>query len=479
MTAISDRVPLYSKLNLFVRSPRFFIGIQMIAVLIVGSIIGLLQVIVASDSIGYINISKMPLPEMMGSCRTIAYPLLVRVIASVSPNYVLMPWIHLSILFFSVYFFDYALRRYGASPWQAFAASCGFFYAATNYLIRALLTDFLAQIMAIISVSCLFLLVCNKHKYKIWCALGFSLMVSYHLRPDYLFLIPFIPCLGVLLLWFRKPWASEPFQWKAFFTGLCGVSILPYLGYCLLRWYVVGQFGLVSLAGWVSSGFAVEFLDEKMVETELSDRYRPLAREMLQKRQEIGIPYAFHGRWVINMRQWQMNVNKDVQEIAKPIATEMYGHNIVAINRELGNFSREVIGLRKGNYMLLFAYGWLWATAKLLGKSLAIQVLLSLSLLLWFMRKYVSTKLSFRPLSEKGDTREIMLLRALLCAAILFFLGKVFSGVLVTFVDSRYVIPAGTLFSSYLALFSFRELKIIHAIRDMYGAKNAAKHTIG
>jgi hypothetical protein len=479
MIVKGDRSHANSELNTFIKSPRFFIGIQMVALLVALGITGLFQVSLFPDSIGYIKISKMPLPEMMRSIRTIAYPLLIRGVALVSPNYQLMPWIHLSIFFPSVYFFYYALRRYGASPWQAFAASCGFLYAATNWLIGALLTDFLSQIMAVISLSCLFLLVCDKKKYSIWCVLGLSLMISYHLRPDYLFLIPLLPCLGILLLCFRRPWASESLRWKGFFAALWGVSILPYLGYCLLRWYVVGQFGLVSIAGYVSSGFAVEFLDEKMVETELSDRYLSLAREMLQKRQELCITSAFHGRWIINMKQWQTNFGKDVGEIAKPIATEMYGNDNVTIDRELGNFSHEVIGLRKGKYLLLLVYGLPWAAAKLLGRSWAIQALLSLTLLLWLIRRYLTRKHSFRHLSEQGHIREIGLLRALFWAAILFFFGKIFPCLLVAYADSRYVIPTGILFSSYLALFSFRELKIIHAIRNMQGVKNAAKHTTG
>jgi hypothetical protein len=360
---------------------------QMIAVLIIGWIVGLYEVNVMPDSTSYIATSHMSLHEALTSSRTLGYPLLLRLVALVSPDYNLMPWVHLAILFAAVFFFDYALRRYGATPWQAFAASSGFLYAAVNWLIGALLTDFLAQIMAVTAVSFLFLVVSNKKSVPAWLGLCLSIACSYHIRPVYLFLVPMIPCLGIALLRIRMRWLGEPFRWKWPVVGLLTVSITPYLGYCLFRLVVVGHFGLVSFGGTVLTGFAVEFLDKDLIETELSEQYRPLAFELLKEREKLGVKNAFLGNWLINMKQWQKNYDTNIHVIAKDISIRMFGDDRVVRNREMSNFSREVIWHNKGKYLLLFLYGWPWALLKLLGRCWSIQVLLFLNIFFWWLQR--------------------------------------------------------------------------------------------
>lgn len=112
------------------RCPRCWLAVQLAGVLLVAGLAGLGRLRMEPDSKSYVDASRAPLAEAMGGIRTLGYPLLLRGVAAVSPDYHLLPWVHLAMLPAVVFFFDFALRRFGVSPWAALAISSPLVYAA-------------------------------------------------------------------------------------------------------------------------------------------------------------------------------------------------------------------------------------------------------------------------------------------------------------------------------------------------------------
>lgn len=434
---------------------------QMLAVATVGGLF-VWHLTVLPDSASYIETSKMSLREGLSSSRTMTYPLLLKAVSAISPDYALIPWVHLAIFFLVVFLMDSALRRYGAAPWQAFAVSTGILWGASNWMIGALLTDFLGQMGAVATVAFLFWTVAEGKNFFAWAGLLLCLACSYHIRPAYLFLIPFIPCLGVLLLRIHAKWSGDFHRWKRLLLSLSAGALLPYLAYCLMRLLMVGHFGLVSFGGSQSVGFAVEFLDRDMIENEISERYRPFARELLAERERQGMPNAFDGNWRIHLKQWERNYNFNIFIISKPIVRRFYGNDPVTYNREVGAFSLEVIGLRKGKYLQLYAYSCPRAVLKLFGRSLVLQVLVPLTVLLFAVRRWMFRRRRTAAIWDASPQERGVLL-AVFLLAFFFFVTKIALVLAVLFVDSRYALPAGIFVPGLFCLLILRELQMIRS----------------
>ena len=88
----------------------------MLAILIVGFPLRLWKAVVVEDSLLYLDVSRMPLREALASIRTVGYPLFLRLVASISPEYAIVPLVHLAILCAVVFLLDGGLRRFGPRP---------------------------------------------------------------------------------------------------------------------------------------------------------------------------------------------------------------------------------------------------------------------------------------------------------------------------------------------------------------------------
>ena len=199
------------------RRPRFWLVAQMLLFPSFGHVFGLLSLQEAADSESYLVAARMPFQDLLGYHRTAGYPLLMKAFAAVSPGFRIMPWVHLALLYLAVVVLDTALRRYGASPWQAFAVSSGFLFAAwQNQAVSYLLTDFAAMVMAVMTVGFLFWVTAAPRRPLPWIGLTTCLAFSYHIRPAYLFLVPLVPLLGILLIRIRTRRAGKPSCWKQF-----------------------------------------------------------------------------------------------------------------------------------------------------------------------------------------------------------------------------------------------------------------------
>lgn len=441
------------------RTPRFWLAALMAAVAALGGACGWFALEQLPDSATYVAAAEMPLVEMLGCPRTIGYPLLLKAAALVSPDFALVPWLHLAMLFGAVFFFDGSLRRFGATPWVAFAASAALLAAAfQDAAVRILLPDFLAMLGAVVTVGLLFRLAAEPRRAAPWAGLAVALAVTYHVRPAYLFLIPLVPLLGVVLRWMVTRRRGQRLAWLRLGAGLGAASVGPYVAYCSLRLVLVGHFGLVSFGGMSIAGIAAELIDEGMIRRELPPSMRPLAAEIARRRAEMGLETVFRGGGVIRIRQWELQYNDNVWRAAVPAATALYGPDPREINDRLASLSNAVIRRRLGPYLLFVAYSFPRALAKYFYCSWTAQVLLVAGLALWGIRRWRARHAVGEPNTPSVPRTSPVdsVLPALAAAAALLLLAKATLLVLVICVGSRYILPAGVLVPPALALWVLR-----------------------
>lgn len=444
------------------RNPRFWLAVQMLAVLILIGAGGLLTLRTSPDSASYVEASELPLGEMLRGIRTIGYPLILRTVRPFSPDFGIMPLVHLGLHFLAVFAFDFGLRRFGASPWQAFAAASGLLYTIINdAAVSQLLTDCTGMAAAAVAISFLLWVSASPKQALPWIGLTVGVACTYHVRPAYLFLIPLVPCLGLVLLRIRTGSKGEPFPWLKHGLGLCCVSIVPYLAFCLLRLAVVGHFGLVSFAGANLIGITADMLDREAVAARLPDEWRPLAAEIARTRSEQGIESPFRSRG-IDMRRWLSNYPKNVWEVGYPAASRLYGDDPVVVNRKLVEFSRAVILAGKKTYLRFLAYNLRDGLGKFLQRGWVLQAFGAIAVFLFTVRVLLCPR-RLPELNRRDDLPASSLMVTLLLLGLMFAFSKMLLVGLVEVFVPRYVYAAGLFLPPIFALVIYRELGKIRA----------------
>lgn len=368
------------------KNPRFWLFAEMLAVVALAVVAGVLQAPRESvDSASYLEASRQGLLGMLHSHRTIGYPLILKAVAVVSPTHQMLPLLHLLAHFAAVFLFNHALRRYGFSAWQAFAASSGLLLMVVNDgAIMGLLTDSLGRTAAIVAVSFLLWVAAAPRRIGPWLGLILSVAAAYQIRPVYLYLIPLTLCLGLALRRLHAAWQEEATAWFRYGGGLLAAAALPYLGFCLLRLFLIGHFGLVSFGGYNMVGIAADMLDPKLA-MRLPTRWQPLAQEILAGQEACQLKRPLVGNR-ISIGQWTQNYNVNVWEIACPAAVRLYGNDPVTINRELTSFSQEVIRAKTNVYFCFVAYNLREALGMLLQTGWAPQACLLVAISLFLLR---------------------------------------------------------------------------------------------
>ena len=282
-----------------------------------------------------------------------------------------MPWLCFSLLAASVFFFDASLRRFGASPWMSLAASSGLIYAAlpVRTPVAQLLTDFCSMLLAVIAVGFLLRLVANRKAPIAWLGLTASLAATYQVRPAYLFLVPLIPVLGVVFtLVAKRPLAkgspgnvSSPGCWplarcRCWLGAVCGCG-----------WLGISDWS--ASPGTTSRGWPWNCWTNRWWIANSHRVFTSSGRPFSADRRRLGVPPAFGPGMHVGMRQYEDNFGVNVFRIGKPNVLRFFGADPVVANRELTAFSREVIGLRKGRFLLWSGATFLRARRRLSASS--------------------------------------------------------------------------------------------------------------
>jgi len=441
-----------------IRTPRFWLAAQMLTVLILVGAGGLLTLRTSPDSKTYVEASELPLGEMLRGIRTIGYPWILKTVRPLSPDFGIMPLVHLGVYFLAVFAFDFGLRRFGASPWMACAAASGLLYAVLNdAAISQLLTDCLGMAAAAVAISFLLWVSASPGRPLPWIGLTVAVACTYHIRPAYLFLIPLVPCLGLVLLRIRTGLKEEPFPWVKHGLGLCCVSIVPYLAFCLLRLAVVGHFGLVSFAGANLMGIVPELVDRKTAETQLPECWRPLALEIVRQRESMGMQSPFQ-KGGVDIHQWENNFNVNFYQVVDPVSRRLYGDDPVLLNQKYTGFSRAVIRVRKREYLRFVFYNLRNGLGKFLQRGWILQALGLTAVLLFAFRVLLCPR-RLPEVNQRDDLPAYSVIHALLLLGLAFALSKMLLVGLVEMFVPRYVYAAGVFLPSIFSLLIFRELE--------------------
>ncbi len=360
------------------RHPLFWLTLQAVAVFWAMSVAGEMKPWEVHDTVSYVELAEpVDVSFVLSRGRTYAYPLFMRAVALLGSEWEPLPEAQALFYFGSVLLFWIGLNVYTGSRWLAMAAANPLLYAEVLALNRRIQPDFLAVAATIATFAFVFLLAARPSNRWYWAAVGAGVLITYQLRPSYLFFLLFVPILAIVLRVCRD--GSLPRRWIAWTAGLLLVTLLPFLAYCTVRWVAVGHFGLVSYGGFNLLGVAASFLDSKVIK-ELPKEHRKLARQILQERQNRKFkPYRGKGR--VDLWYGQYNVN--LWRIAQPIASRMYREKfgieetpdaaeggdteIVYLNDQLSSLSKAIIRARPFVYYKWIFDGFAYALSSLFG----------------------------------------------------------------------------------------------------------------
>ena len=349
------------------RRPRqagFWIVLQAIALFTVLQITGSFEAEINPDSAGYIDMPLGSLHAALSETKTVGYPLFLRAVERIAGTYLAAPYFHFLGFVAAVVWFHVALRVVGfSSAASAVAASILLYSRALVDFVSAIGPDVLALSFAVATVSAL-LIALSRPGTVTWLSLACLTLITYQIRPAYLFLVAFLPCIGILLAFFifRKPFRTDGLRLVAL---LLISAVIPLLLFCALRLSVAGHFGLVSFGGYNLIGISGQLLEPELV-SDLPESTRQLAREILARR-------PLHTRWREPEDGAAMEelYNVTVWEISIPAARRLYGDQPVKVNRAVGELAREIIRLRPAAYARWLA----WATRTGIRRMLSLLII--------------------------------------------------------------------------------------------------------
>jgi len=322
--------------------PAMILVFVMVLAFICAWILGQLSLEKQPDSAGYISFARASLHETLTSVITLGYPSFLRALSIFNPTYSWLPTLQLLIHSVAVLCFFWALIAFGAPAAASCAASIALALSALNDGFFSVLgTDSIGQSLALLTIAGCFWAVARKKKWWPPILIALAALACYQVRPVYLMLIGFIPCLTFTLL-ILHPQSEKRFGFVVRLPAMLLALLLgPFLLFCSFRWATVGHFGLVSFSGWNQISITSEMLTVNSIRSRIPARWNELSSIILKERAKQGIVAAFQER-KINYQQWRDNYDSN-QRIALRSAIGFFGENPVLVNRLLSQFSKDLI----------------------------------------------------------------------------------------------------------------------------------------
>lgn len=406
---------------------------------------GRLTARIDTDTATYQHVPLQDLPAALSATRTLGYPLFLRLVEAQPGGIDAVPYWHLAAHVATSWLLCFGLLRLdiGRAASVAVASAVLWGKGAFDYL-PIVLADSLALSLATGAIGALLWVHGRPRSAAAWTALILLAAAAYHTRPAYLFLLPLIPCLGLVLSRFvlRQTASARTV------AGLIAAAWLPWLGWCALRWLVVGHFGLVSFGGYNLIGVTGQFLDEPLA-AELSSELQPVARRALEIRASLP-------GWEPPADYYAMErmYNPTVWQIFVPAAAEEHAGDPVAVNRTVGAIAREIALRRPADYIR-----WLCRAARegviallFLTWSSKPGLLCVAVLLACELRDLRRREMSSDPLLPAEQVAARLARQVLVWTAVGFALAKLALVVLVEIPNHRYMTAAGVFLPALLAV---------------------------
>ena len=342
----------------FVSPAVILLGTQMLGIGVLLWAVGKLTPVIMPDTASYVEFSFGSWTGALGHFRTPGYPLFLKIVGCVTPDYSAAPLLQFVAYCVGVILFHRGLRHVCPGEWRRVAISSSLLYANILHgYVNNLTTDTLA-VAGGIGVAGL-LLGCQTgatHRWRSLIVIGLATFVTCLIRPAYLFLVVFVPLTGMLLSQIRpgRTDSAKRDGLKAL-VDLVPVTLVPLLAYCLLRWCVVGQFGLVSFGGYNLVGVSGQWLDAVEL-SELPADLRPLA-ELALKRQRLVREQASNAQAGDRMNYMTLESRYDatIWGVLQPAAEELYGADHRLINTELRRLASALVWARPKLYAIWLA----------------------------------------------------------------------------------------------------------------------------
>lgn len=398
---------------------------------------GRLEVRFEPDSANYLNFDFSSFANLVRGIRTPGYPLFLQVVKNTIGIHGLgvVQWLVWSgcVLAFSA-----SLQKAGVSRYSSFISSFVLFFSHGVWEFCGTVgTDCLAMSLAILGVAC-FLWSLSEKKLRLvpLILLAIITCATYLVRPVFLFLLVLWPTLGAWLELFVFRRGLN--QGGKRLVAMAVVSIVPFFAYCGLRFVVVGEFALVSFAGYNLIGIGGQYLEELEL-AKISPEMQPLAKRLISKRvlvDDYRTPDTFEDmEEMYNTTVWQMAV---------PAAEELYNNDITRMNANLQRLAFESIRLHSREYC-----SWLISNGLHAARQVLILTLLDRGLRLFLLSVPVLLGISFlgrrfgKPLlALNRDSTARFELSLLFWLTSVFTLGKILLIILVEPAIGRYVVAA-------------------------------------
>jgi|WetSurMetagenome_2_1015567.scaffolds.fasta_scaffold03372_7 hypothetical protein len=447
------------------RSPATWLAALTAATLLLSVFLNLWQPATTDDTPSYISASKKGPVAMLDDVRPPGYPILLKAVALVTPDYGLLPTVQILAHVLAAWLLFFALGSYGSPGWQAFALSGGFLLTLVNDpAARCLMTDFPGRTLTAATVALLFRSAAPKPGRWPWVALGIVLALSWLLRPSGIGLLLVAPPVGGLLLLLSRRERPVTLRevWRRT-AGVAALSFVPLFAYCGLRLAVVGEFGVSAFSGYQLSGLSVGLLDRAEVLQDAPPDLRPLGLALVEARDAKGLSSVIReGR--VDVGLWKREFNVCAWEVAAPVAERMFGPSPTTAGDRLAVLSKWALRRHARAYGSFVVANLGECLGGLLRYGLVLQALLVAGFLLFAVRLWTCALRASDPGGPRvpdSGVREGFLVFALafaLVAVILTALAAVNLG--------RYSIAAGILLPSCAAEWCYCEgTKIGRALR--------------
>jgi hypothetical protein len=307
---------------------------------------GRLSPVLEPDSGTYLEFDWSSPTTILGGFRTFGYPAFLKFAALFGRDNAAVPFLQWLAATLAAWACFWGLRRGG------YRDEIAFWCAATLMLNREMLdfgnlimSDSLATSLALTSFACFLACMARTTTILDWFGMAALTFLTYQVRPAYIFLIPLWPMMAFLLDLFllrrTATWGRRLFH----FICMTFVTVLPFVAFCSLRGAVVGHWGLVSFGGCNVVGIAGQLLDRELA-AELPQSIQQLANRIVDAReQRTDTPGP------VDYESFENSYNPIVWGVAVPIAKELQNNDVIAVNRDLTNLSKEILRRRPVAYL--------------------------------------------------------------------------------------------------------------------------------
>jgi hypothetical protein len=335
---------------------------------------------VDDDSASYVNFSFNSLSDIVSQERTFFYPLFLNLVKVISPNFHLLPAAQFVVYALAVFIFFRGLRIANFSKIQALVTALPLLHTQILWrFVHVQVAEILSVSMAILTIAFMFMFLQQNHNNFLLIALSLSLFLTYQTRPSFLFLIPLVPLLSVILLFFFNYHQRVN---KNFYRNIAIkvliACLIPYLLFNILRTSLVNTSGVVSFAGYSLSGITTQMLTADLI-PELPIKQQQLARAIVDWREQlknmspeqlsraINEPFNNHKNMApclipaskATFSQWSYCYNFNCWRTAIKVAKNMYGDNPVIVNNSLKDLSLSIIKIQPRLY-----FRWIYNSLK-------------------------------------------------------------------------------------------------------------------